>query len=201
VFVHRETIKVVSNFFYVFVGERARPLRNWFGMEISFEKPLIPITKVVAREDFPHSAVGEFVDIGGFTGVIVEVIQNSIKVTAPEGFTRRFNYHRLREIYGPRPEPPPLPEPHPTVESAPPAPPEPPPELQELNFDREPRPIRDYFALPGYPQCLVGELVDVAGYVGIVVSVENESIKVRAREGTSRKYNASVLQKLHANTA
>ena len=170
-------------------------------MEISFEKPQVPITEVVTREGFPHSAVGEFVDIGGFTGVIVEVIQNSIKVTAPEGFTRRFNYHRLREIYGPRPEPPPplaahLPAPEPTPPVA-----QPPAEIQELNFDREPRPLRDYFAFPDYPKCLVGELVDVAGYVGIVVSVENESIKVRSREGTSRKYNAAVLQKLHATTA
>jgi len=200
VFVHRETIKVVSNFFYVFVGERARPLRNWFGMEISFEKPLIPITKVVAREDFPHSAVGEFVDIGGFTRVIVEVIQNSIKVTAPEGFTRRFNYHRLRELYGPRPEPPPQLAPEPPPEAAP-AVPEPAGEIQELNFDREARAIREYFAFPDYPKCLLGELVNVAGYIGVVVSVENESIKVRSRQGTSRKYNASVLQKLPANTA
>jgi hypothetical protein len=168
-------------------------------MEISFEKPLVPITEVVARDGFPQSAVGEFVDIGGFTGVIVEVIQNSIKVAAPEGFTRRFNYHRLREIYGPRPEPPPQYEPAPPAE--PPSAPEPPREIQELNFDRETRPVRAYFERPDYPACLLGELVDVAGYAGIVVSVENESIKVRSQQGTSRKYNAAVLKKLHANPA
>jgi hypothetical protein len=168
-------------------------------MEISFEKPLVPITEVVARDGFPHSAVGEFVDIGGFTGVIVEVIHNSIKVAAPEGFTRRFNYHRLREIYGPRPEPPPEYEPAPPAE--PPPEPEPSREIQDLNFDRETRPIRDYFDLPDYPACLLGELVEVAGYAGIVVSVEHESIKVRSQQGTSRKYNAAVLKKLHANAA
>lgn len=165
--------------------------------EISFDKPLVPIAEVVSRPDFPHSAVGEFVDIAGFTGVITEVIQNSIKIASPEGFTRRFNHHRLRELYGPRPEPEPLPAPAPE-----PAAEEPPArreEIQELNFDREVRPIREYFGQTGYPQCLLGELVDVGGYVGVVVSVENESIKVRSRQGTSRKYNAAILPKLHGS--
>jgi len=161
--------------------------------QISFDKPLVPIAEVVSRPDFPHSAVGEFVDIAGFTGVIVEVIQNSIRIASPEGFTRRFNHHRLRELYGPRPEPDPIP--------APAEPPAQPVEIQDLNFDREARPIRDYFERPHYPQCLVGELVDVGGYVGVVVSVENDSIKVRSRQGTSRKYNAAILPKLHDSTS
>jgi hypothetical protein len=165
--------------------------------QISFDKPLVPITEVVSRPDFPHSAVGEFVDIGGFTGVIVEVIQNSIRIASPEGFTRRFNHHRLRELYGPRPEPDPIPEPAP--EPTAPESPAPASEIQDLNFDREARPIRDYFEQPHYPQCLVGELVDVGGYVGVVVSVENDSIKVRSRQGTSRKYNAAVLPKLRGS--
>ena len=165
--------------------------------QISFDKPLVPIAEVVSRPDFPHSAVGEFVDIAGFTGVIVEVIQNSIKIASPEGFTRRFNHYRLRELYGPRPDPDPIPEPVPEPPAA--QPPAQPTEIQELNFDREARPIRDYLERPHYPQCLVGELVDVGGYVGIVVSVENDSIKVRSRQGTSRKYNAAILPKLHGS--
>ena len=166
--------------------------------EISFDKPLVPIAEVVSRPDFPHSAVGEFVDIAGFSGVIVEVIQNSIKIASPEGFTRRFNHYRLRELYGPRTEPEPVPAPasEPAAEATPP----PRTELQELNFDREVHPIREYFDRPGYPQCLLGELVDVGGYVGVVVSVENESVKVRSRQGTSRKYNATILPKLHGST-
>jgi hypothetical protein len=165
--------------------------------EISFDRPLIPISEIVSRPDFPHSAVGEFVDIAGFTGVIVEVIHNSIKIASPEGFTRRFNHYRLRELYGPRPEPEPIPPlaPEPTAPAAPP----PPAELQELNFDREVRPIREYFGRSEYPQCLLGELVDVGGYVGVVVSVEGESLKVRTRQGTSRKYNATILPKLHGS--
>lgn len=167
-------------------------------MEVSFEKPLVPIADVVARSGFPHSAVGEFVDIGGFAGVIVEVIHNSIKVAAPEGFTRRFNYHRLRELYGPRPEPvrleeaPPAPEPAP--ETA-----QPTREIEELNFDREARPVRSYLDRADYPMCLLGELVDIGGYIGVVVSVDSDSIKVRSQQGTSRKYNAGVLKRLHEN--
>ena len=168
------------------------------GVQISFDKPLVPIAEIVSRPDFPHSAVGEFVDIAGFTGVIVEVIQNSIKVASPEGFTRRFNHHRLRELYGPRPEPEPIPEPAPEPVAAPPAQPT---EIQDLNFDREVRPIREYFGLPHYPQCLVGELVDIGGYVGVVVSVEHDSVKVRTRQGTSRKYNAAILAKRHDSTS
>jgi hypothetical protein len=103
----------------------------------------------------------------------------------------------LRELYGPRPEPPAFPEP--AAEPAPPPAPEPRAEIQEPNFDREPRPIREYFGQPNYPESLLGEMIDVTGYVGVVVSVENESIKVRSRQGTSRKYNATVLQKLHSS--
>ena len=46
-----------------------------------------------------------------------------------------------------------------------------------------------------------GELVDVGGYVGVVVSVENDSIKVRSRQGTSRKYNAAILPKLQGSAS
>ena len=164
-------------------------------VEVRFDKPLVPIAELAARPDFPHSAVGEFADIAGFTGVIVEVIQNSIRVTAPEGFTRRFNFHRLRELYGPRPEPEPFPLPAP--EPPEPQAPERPTEIQELNFDRPVKPIREFFDRADYPRSLVGELVDIGGYVGIVVSLENQSIKVRSREGTSRKYNATFLPKVH----
>lgn len=163
-----------------------------------FDKPLVPIEELAARPDFPHSAVGEHVDIAGFTGVIVEVIQNSIKVTAPEGFTRRFNYHRLRELYGPRPEPEPLPpfapEPEP-VAATPPAS----KEIQEPNFDQEVKHVREFFADANYPRNLVGKHVDIGGYTGVVVSLENQSIKVRSRQGTSRKYNVAALPRLYGN--
>ena len=167
--------------------------------ELNFDRPPKPISELAGHPDFPHCAVGEFVDIGGFTGVVVEVLNNSIKVTAPEGFTRRFNHYRLRELYGPPPpEPPPEP---PALEPSGPAetgeaPLAKPPEIQEPNFDRAVRPIREFFG-PDYPQCVVGELVDIGGYVGVVVSIENESLKVRSRQGTSRKYNAAVLPNLY----
>jgi hypothetical protein len=37
--------------------------------------------------------------------------------------------------------------------------------------------------------------------VGVVVSLENQSMKVRSREGTSRKYNVEILRKLHGSDA
>jgi hypothetical protein len=168
-------------------------------VEVRFDKPMIPIAELAARPDFPHSAVGEYVDIAGFTGVIVEVIQNSIKVTAPEGFTRRFNYNRLRELYGPRPEPEPFPPPAAPEPAEPQAAPKP-AEIQELNFDRPVKPVTEFFDRSDYPQSLVGELVDIGGYVGVVVSLDNQSIKVRSREGTSRKYNAAFLPKVHGGS-
>ena len=167
--------------------------------ELNFDRPPKPISELAGHPDFPHCAIGEFVDIGGFTGVVVEVLNNAIKVTAPEGFTRRFNHYRLRELYGPPPpepppEPPALEPPAPAETSEAPVPK--PLEIQDLNFDRAVRPIREFFG-PDYPQCVVGELVDIGGYVGVVVSVENESLKVRSRQGTSRKYNAAVLPNLY----
>src|SRR5688572_14385670 len=73
--------------------------------ELNFDKPLRPIAEFAAMDDFPKSALGEFVDIGGYIGVVVEIISNSIKVRSPEGTTQRFNYHTLRKLYGPRIEP------------------------------------------------------------------------------------------------
>jgi hypothetical protein len=182
---------------FIFIGHPHAPRRNWNMTELNFDRPPKPISELAGHPDFPHCAVGEFVDIGGFTGVVVEVLNNSIKVTAPEGFTRRFNHYRLRELYGPPPpEPPPpeVPTPPETKESPPPEP----REIQEPDFDRPVKSIREFFGRPDYPQCAVGQLVDIGGYVGVVVNIENHSLKVRSRQGTSRKYNAAVLPNLYS---
>ena len=47
--------------------------------------PVKPISELVTDPDFPNSAVGKQVDIRGYTGVIVEVVKNSIKVRSAEG--------------------------------------------------------------------------------------------------------------------
>ena len=36
----------------------------------NFDRPLTPIADLVASPDFPQCALGEFVNIGGYTGVV-----------------------------------------------------------------------------------------------------------------------------------
>ena len=141
------------------------------------------------------------VDIGGFTGVVVEVVHNSIKVRSPEERTRSFNFHTLRKLYGPPP-----PEPEPMLRFAPEQPEPKKPaavaapvthEIPNPNFDREPRPIREFVSRNDFPECILGEMVEINGYSGVVVEIIEKSLKVRSREGTSRKYNSDILRKLH----
>jgi hypothetical protein len=60
------------------------------------------ISELVSDPDFPNNAVGKKVDIRGNTGVIVEVVKNSIRVRSAEGKTMSYNFHTLRRLYGPR---------------------------------------------------------------------------------------------------
>ena len=171
-------------------------------MELNFDKPLRPIAEFAAMADFPRSALGEFVDIGGYTGIVVEIIGSSIRVRSQEGTSQRFNYHTLRRLYGPRVEP--EPEPPVPIETARPSSadlgmPEAPEqkEIEDPNFDREVKPIRDLAGRPDFPKCTFGELVEIGDYTGVVVAIQKQSLKVRSRQGTSRKYNAEILRKLY----
>lgn len=162
------------------------------------EQTTTPIAEFVVRENYPECVRGQSVDIGGFTGIVMDIVNNSLKVRSPEGVTRSFNYNTLIRLYGPRVEiapPPPFIAPVKEPEK-PVAPPEP-EEIQELNFDREPKVVNDFTAQTDFPKCVLGELLDIGGYIGIVVSVFGESLKVRSQEGTSRKYNAQILRKIY----
>ena len=176
--------------------------------ELNPEKALKPIAEFAGREDFPECAVGEFVDIGGFSGVVTNIIHNSIQVKSPEGLTRRFNFHTLRKLYGPPPEElPPIPaepseqppqtelrEMRPRPDEAPP---EEPQEVAEPNFDQETKLISQFAGRSDFPECALGQLVEIRGYEGVVVQIIDHSLIVRSREGTSRRYNADILRKLH----
>src|SRR4029079_13926337 len=70
-------------------------------------------------------------------------------------------------------------------------------EIENPDFNREPKPISDLLADPAFPGSALSEMVDVGGYSGVIVQVLNQSLKVRSREGTSRRYNADALRKLH----
>src|SRR4029079_826827 len=59
--------------------------------EPDFNRPVKAIGDLLANPEFPKSALGEFVDIGGYTGVVIEIVKESLKVKSPEGATKSFN--------------------------------------------------------------------------------------------------------------
>jgi hypothetical protein len=175
------------------------------GTSSDFSRPVVPISELLTRPEFPKAALGELVDIGGYTGVVIAVVNQSLKVKSHEGTTKSFNAHGLRKIYGPpeRPEPSEM-----TEESTPaasPAPvaaePEAPPpakvEVLTPDFSRAVKPIADLVRHPGYPQSLLGEHVQVGGFTGVVVAIVNRSLKVRSPAEITRSYNADALRRLH----
>jgi len=66
----------------------------------NFRSPLVPIESLVHRPDYPGCALGVFIDLHGFTGVVVELVGRSLKVRSREGSTRSYNGDGLRKIYG-----------------------------------------------------------------------------------------------------
>ncbi len=161
------------------------------------ERSARPIAEFAERGDYPQNTLGELVDIGGVAGTVFEITANSLKVRTPEGSSRSFNYHTLRKLYGPRV----LIEPHPVQKAEEPsgAPSAAPLHLEipEPDFDQPMTSILDFLHQPDFPKSVLGKMVEISGYVGVVVAVENDSLKVRSVNGTSRKYNAQILRKLH----
>src|SRR5262249_46982347 len=68
-------------------------------LEPDFNAPLVPIEALVPKAGFPACALGIFVDLHGFTGVVVELVGRSLKVRSREGATRSYNADGLRTIY------------------------------------------------------------------------------------------------------
>jgi hypothetical protein len=158
-----------------------------------------PISELVSDPDFPNSAVGEKVDIKGNTGVIVEVVKNSIKVRSAEGKTMSYNFHTLRKLYGPRIAPE-----EPTTEPAPAISPASPPEAKrdiilEPNFNSPLVPIESLVHRPDFPHCARGVFIDLHGFTGVMVELVDRSMKVRSREGSTHSYNADGLRKIYGN--
>ena len=155
------------------------------------------ISELVADPDFPNSAVGQRADIKGYTGVVVEVVKNSIKVRSAEGNTMSYNFHTLRKLYGPRIAP--------VEASAEPAPASSPasePEAErqvilEPNFRAPLMPIESLVQRPDFPGCALGVFIDLHGFAGVVVELVGRSLKVRSREGATRSYNADGLRKIY----
>ncbi|HTH47296.1 MAG TPA: hypothetical protein VMB21_07275 [Candidatus Limnocylindria bacterium] len=66
-----------------------------------FSVPAVPIGQFTERPDWPRCALGAHVNIHGFEGVVVEIINHSIRVISSERLTQRFNAARLRTLFAP----------------------------------------------------------------------------------------------------
>ena len=166
-----------------------------------------PISELVARNDFPQGALGVYIDIRGFAGVVVEIVNQSIKVRSPDGVTQRFNANRLKTLYAPPDRSEPVfpthntdrlrhdepSDPTPTVPSAPPR-----VYIANPDFTSPAKPINDFTRQPDFPTCAYAQHVDIFGYTGVVVEIVKGSLKVQTPAGTSRSYNGEVLKKLYS---
>lgn len=167
-----------------------------------------PIAEFAVRADFPQCALGVHVDIRGFAGVVVEIINQSIVVRSSEGVTQRFNAGRLRTLCAPpapieavpttrnidRPKPEFADEPVRPKAEAPPR-----VFIAEPDFSTPVGPINDYASHPDFPKCAYGRHVDVAGYTGVVVEIVKGSLKIQSLAGPTRSYNAEALRKLYGH--
>ena len=165
-----------------------------------------PIGALAGQGDFPQCALGVFIDIQGFAGVVVEIVGQSIKVRPPEGITQRFNANRLRTLYAPtiRPEPAAMPR----IADLParvtaPKPAQAEPEaparvyIVDPDFSSPVRVINDYASQSEFPRCAYGKHVDILGYTGVVVEILKGSLKIQSPTGITRSYNAEVLRKVY----
>jgi hypothetical protein len=72
---------------------------------LDFNASLVPIEALASKSDFPACALGIFVDLHGFTGIVVALVGRSLKVRSREGSTRSYNADGLRKIYAQAPQP------------------------------------------------------------------------------------------------
>jgi hypothetical protein len=165
----------------------------------NFNLPVKPISELVMDADFPRSAMGQHIDIGGYPGVVVEIVKSSIKVRSADGTMMSYNYNALRRLYGPKPEAAAI---RPSLEPAPEA--AKPQVKRDIiltpNFEAPVIPIEDLVGNPDFPQCAFGQFIDLHGYSGVAIEIVGRSLKVRSREGSTRSYNADGLRKLYTNT-
>ncbi len=180
--------------------------------EPDFSGEPVPIGQWTERENFPQCALGAYVSIHGFAGVIVEIISQSIRVMAPDGKSQRFNAYRLKTLFAPpdrsRPSsPPPSESPKPVAAPRPAATEDAEDEAEPVvpervfiakpDFTQPVRAIRTFASQPDFPKCAYGKHVEIPGYAGVVVEIVKGSLKVRSEQGTTRSFNADALKRLY----
>ena len=168
------------------------------------------ISRFTSRADYPECLRGVHVDIRGFAGVVVEIMNQSIRVLSPEGILQSFNFNRLKTLNAPPSRSEPMPPtqiverpesdtaPAPDVAGEEPEAVE--PEriyIAEPDFSVPFRKIDDFAGQPDFPQCVYGVHVDIRDYTGVVVEIVKGSLKIQSPDGIIRSYNAGVLKKLY----
>ena len=166
------------------------------------------IEEFVELPDFPRCALGKHLNIGGSTGVLVQIINQSIKIKTIEGTMQSFNTVRLKRLYG-RPL---------SQETLRQGMTDSLPSAQKVgaqskvtalkretlptpDFNREPKPVSMFAARPDFPKCVFGEFLEIGGYTGVVVEIINRSLKVRSQDGATRSYNEEALRKLFGSSS
>ena len=163
------------------------------------ETPL-PIEELAGRADFPKCARGAYIDIRGFVGIVVDIVNQSIKVRSSEGITQSFNSYRLKTLYAPptHSEPMPVTLNRERPEAARPVPVAPPRVyIAAPDFTAPIQPIREFAGQPDFPHCVYGKHVDIQGNTGVVVELVKGSLKIQSPAGTTLSYNGEVLRKLY----
>jgi hypothetical protein len=173
-----------------------------------FGQPIKPIGEFAMLPDFPGCTLGQHVNVGGSVGVVVEITSQSIKLRTVERTNQSFNINRLLTLYGPRPEMVvihrPTEEPRKVIQAPVVALAPTPPVvirrdvLDDPDFSAPVKPIAEWISQPNFPKCVYGAHVEIGGYTGVVVEiVKQQSVRVRASEGTSRTFNADTLRKIY----
>ena len=174
----------------------------------------LPIGSMTERADWPQCALGALVDIHGFEGVVIEIINQSLKVRSSERITQRFNAYRLKVLFAPpdRSHESAAPISAPSVrtraaalksdpDSRPDAEPTPAAParvfIAKPDFSAPVRAIRTYASQAEFPQNAYGKHVEIPGYTGVVVEIVRGSLKVQTEEGTVRSFNVAALRKLY----
>ncbi len=181
-----------------------------------------PITELVTLPDFPKSALGLFVEIGGNAGTVVEVVNQSLKIKGADGSIQSYNGNVLKKLYGPVQRHVPTPEPERARSSSESAvdsssasssrsraddddedeeedddQPAPGALVAEANFEAPIRPITELVLEADYPKNLLGAHIDIGGYTGVVIQLQNQSFRVRSRSGSAQSFNANVLRRVY----
>jgi len=68
----------------------------------------------------------------------------------------------------------------------------------EPDFSGPAQPIDDFAGRADFPQCVLGEHIDIQGFAGVVVEIVKDSIRVRPPQGMTQRFNANRLKTLYA---